>query len=152
MDTLQELVTDVRQTKDGLARLELRFERNAQKTAADIGQVQQTLLQHEERFDEIDRRFDAVDKRFEQIDKRFEAIDRRFEAIDKRFDQIDARFEKVDQRFDKLEEQFGEFATELRGMNATLISAVNLAFEKFRSTAVDERLVRLEHAVFGPKT
>jgi chromosome segregation ATPase len=63
-----------------------------------LREIQATLLNHDLRFEQIDRRF-------EQIDRRFEQLEGRFERTDDRFERIEGRLQKTDDRIDRLQKQ-----------------------------------------------
>jgi chaperonin cofactor prefoldin len=70
-------------------------------------------VNHEHRFNLLEKRFETSDKHFETMEKRFEIIDKRFETIDKRFEEVDKRFEAVDKRFEEVNVRFDELGSRM---------------------------------------
>jgi chromosome segregation ATPase len=73
-----------------------------------LREIQATLLNHDFRFEQIDRRFDQIDRRFDQVDARFERAENRLDRLQA---QMDYRFDGVDRRL----EEFNELVIKANG-------------------------------------
>ncbi len=91
------------------------------------------LLEHDGRFDAIDRRLDAHEAHLIEHDARFDAQDAKFISHDVRFASIDEQFALVDHRFDVLaaatQNEFMELRREMGREMKTLENRLLLAIE-----------------------
>jgi predicted nucleic acid-binding Zn-ribbon protein len=107
-----------------------------------LREIQATLLNHDLRFEQIDRRFEQIDQRFEHIDQRFEQIDQRFSQIDERLDRFDRRFERIEKQMDH---RFDIVDRRLEALNDLLIKASGEATQaSVRHDMVQRQLAGVE--------
>lgn len=58
--------------------------------------INQKLIEHDERFEQVGFKLSEHDERFNWINNKLSEHDERFGEIDQRFDNIDQRFDKLD--------------------------------------------------------
>ena len=76
------------------------------KLREDFNKLFQKSLEHDKRFEVIERKLLEHDKRFEEINKRFEAIERKLLEHDKRFEEINKRFEAIERKLLEHDKRF----------------------------------------------
>jgi len=62
-------------------------------------------LEHDKRFEEMNKRFEAIEKKLLKHDKRFEAIERRLLEYDKRFETIEKKLLEHDEKFKEMHKE-----------------------------------------------
>ncbi len=130
------------------------------KTAATLQSIsdllEHTIVPHLQRIDaklmEHDRRFDAIEKRLDQHDKRFERIEKRLDEHDRRFDQLEKRLDEHDRHFDQLEKKLDGHGKQFVLLNKQLKEVrENQDTLEFLLRDTHARMIRVEQDVSGLK-
>ena len=53
--------------------------------------IEEKLLEHDNKFEQVDKRFDKIEEKLSEHDDKFEHLDQRFDEHDNRFDRIDKK-------------------------------------------------------------
>ena len=72
---------------------QFRFE--LRTVAEQYGSIQQTLHEHDLRFDRLESHFDTFEIRFGNLENRFEHLENRFDHLETRFDKLDKQIGTV---------------------------------------------------------
>ena len=132
LDPIEQIAADVSETKARVGRLEATTE----KTNEHLLRFEATA---NERLGRLELRLDVFAEKTE--------LD--FARVHQTLIRHDARFDSLESRFDSLETNM---ASTFQTMNTTFIAAVNLAFENFKRSSYEDRIARLEQAIFGNRT
>ena len=153
LDPMQQIASDVDETKARVIRVEERLGRFETTTNERLGRLETTGQETNERLGRFEttanERFLKLEVHASKAETDIAQIHEVLIGHDKRFDSLESRFDSLESRFDSLETNI---ATTFQAMNASMIAAVNLAFENFKRTSFEERLGRLEQAIFGNRT
>ncbi len=76
--------------------------------------IEKKLLEHDKRFEAIEKKLLEHDKRFEAIEKKLVEHDKRLEAIEKKLLEHDKRFEAIEKKLLEHDEKFREILEEIR--------------------------------------
>ncbi len=80
----------------------------------DIRRLWLKSLEHDKRFEEMNKRFEAIERKLLEHDKRFEEINKRFEAIERKLLEHDKRFESIEKKLLEHDRELKAIREELR--------------------------------------
>ena len=84
--------------------------------------IEKKLLEHDKRFEEANKRFEALERKLLQHDKRFEAIEKKLLEHDEKFRAVIKETKKIWERIESIEREIEKIWRELREMNRRLSS------------------------------
>jgi chromosome segregation ATPase len=117
---LEQLLTDFRTFGEGLSHLQSKvdvIERNTNGLIADMDLVKPTLVQMNQRLNNVEVRLDTVDNRLDAIDNRLDTIETRLDTMDNRLDVIETRMDTVDNHLATIDSRLGGIETEIIKLN-----------------------------------
>jgi len=117
----------------------------------DFNKLYQKSLEHDKRFEEINKRFEVIEHKLLEHDKRFEAIERKLLEHDKRLDELNKRVSHVEDMVGALAEStYAKFVLEAIASECAAIGDRVVGWE--RNAVVDDReidlLIETEKRVF----
>jgi hypothetical protein len=115
------------------------------KLREDFNKLYEKSLEHDKRFEEINRRFEAIEGKLLEHDKRFEAIEKKLLEHDKRFESIEKKLLEHDKRLEAIERKLLEHDKRFEAIEKKLLEH-DKKFEELsrRLDRVERRLNRVE--------
>ncbi len=110
---LQNILEELRRIHEDIRRLwlkSLEHDKRFEEINKRFEAIERKLLEHDKRFEEINKRFEAIERKLLEHDKRFEEINKRFEAIEKKLLEHDKKFDELNRRVSRIELELGALA------------------------------------------
>lgn len=129
------------------------------KLEGKMDEILRILLEHSNRFEQIDHRFEQIDQRFEQIDQRFEQIDKKIGKIDGTLGEFEAillyhseLLQKHDKKLKEHDEKFNSIERTLFLIEDAVSNKIPALFDAYQmhqdhQEISDKRIDELEETV-----
>ena len=106
--------------------------------------IERKLLEYDKRFEEMNKRFEAIEKKLLEHDKRFESIERKLLEHDKRFEAIERKLLEHDKRFDEINRRISRLELGLAALTESFYSKSILEDLRARASARGEKIIGWE--------